>query len=157
MKTTTVAGVVRCLRVLWIGSMLYDQAICVDHASVMHLARRSCTRGFAEYPRGIQALSSLVPYLCCPLEIATHVVTDEHNLKARVRIHRGMNGEPRGSPLGSRTTRTRPATTPTAPRSHTLGCSPRTRKARTVPMKGCKHWKAATCNWHDIEDISRQH
>ena len=38
MKTTTVAGVVRCFRVLWVGSMLYDQNVCVDHAFLTHLA-----------------------------------------------------------------------------------------------------------------------
>ncbi len=33
----------------------------------------------------------------------------------------------------------------TAPRSQGVGDSLSTRKASSVPMKGCRHWKAATC------------
>ena len=33
----------------------------------------------------------------------------------------------------------------TAPRSQGVGASFSTRKASRVPMKGCRHWKAATC------------
>lgn len=46
--------------------------------------------------------------------------------------------------LVSMDTKNRPATTPTAPRSHHESFSCSTANANKLPRKGCRHWNAAT-------------